>query len=127
MLLPDYWLQRPATTLNTTTQQQFDELYQQFAEKPQKNPLSYTLSAPKWQFLCYLAEHYQLALHGSGNPSINEFEPRQSNDLDDFGNQRAIYAAADGIWAMFFAIVDRNNYPMSVNTACIRMMTGDNP
>jgi hypothetical protein len=55
MLLPDYWLQRPVATLDATTQQQFNELYQQITEHPQQNPLSYTLSAPKWQFLCYLA------------------------------------------------------------------------
>jgi hypothetical protein len=127
MLLPDYWLQRPVATLDATTQQQFDELYQQITERPQQNPLSYTLSTPKWQFLCYLAEHYQLALHGSGNPSINEFEPRQPIDLTDFGNQKAVYAAADGIWAMFFAIVDRDNYPMSVSNACIRIMNDENP
>jgi hypothetical protein len=63
-----------------------------------------------------------LALHGSGNPAIDIFEPRQPVDLNAFGNQKAVFAAADGIWAMFFAIVDRDRFSMSVNNACIRVV-----
>jgi hypothetical protein len=127
MLLPDYWMQRPTVDLDNTIKQQFDELYRQIIEQPQEKPIAYTLSAPKWLFLCYLAEQYQLALHGSGNSAIEEFEPRQPIDLTEFGNQKAVYAAADGIWAMFFAVVDRDNYPMWVNNACIRIMNDENP
>jgi hypothetical protein len=84
------------------------------------------LSAPKWQFLCYLADQYQLAMHGSGNPAITRFEPRQANDISEFGNQKAVYAASDGIWAMFFAVVDRDHYPMSVSNACIQVVPAEN-
>jgi hypothetical protein len=125
MQLPDYWLQRPALPIDDNTRQQFDDLYQQILDKPQQ-PLSYTLSAPKWQFLCYLAEKYQLAMHGSGNPSITRFETRQANDISAFGNQKAVYAASDGIWAMFFAVVDRDRYAMSVSNACIHVVPGEN-
>ena len=59
-------------------------------------------------------------LHGSGDPNIALFEPRQSNDLNDFGNQKAIYAASDGLWAMFFAIVDRDRVT-SITNACVRL------
>ena len=75
---------------------------------------------PKWQFLCHLADHHDIALHGSGDPNIALFEPRQSNDLNEFGNQKAIYAASDGLWAMFFAIVDRERVT-SITNACIRL------
>ena len=126
MQLPDYWLQRPTIAFDDGTRQQFDDLYHQILEQPQE-PIAYKLSAPKWQFLCYLAEQYQLALHGSGNAAITRFEPRQANDISDFGNQKAIYAAADGIWAMFFAVVDRDHYPMSVNNACVRVFDNETP
>jgi len=59
-------------------------------------------------------------LHGSGDPDIALFEPRQSNDLGEFGNQKAVYAASDGLWAMFFAIVDRERVG-SVTNACVRL------
>jgi hypothetical protein len=43
-------------------------------------------------------------------------------DLSAFGNQKAVFAAGDGIWAMFFAIVDRERYKMSVNNACVQLV-----
>jgi hypothetical protein len=121
MNLPDYWLTRPSPEPDAATQQAFDALLDQAAARGPDAPIEYTLGAPKWQFLCHAAERRGLALHGSGNPAIVEFEPRQSNDLNEFGNQRAVYAAADGIWAMFFAIVDRDRYPMSISNACVRL------
>ena len=59
-------------------------------------------------------------LHGSGDPGIAVFEPRQAIDLNAFGNQKAVYAAGDGLWAMFFAIVDRDRIG-SVTNACVRL------
>jgi len=117
--IPDYWLPRPAMELDDATRLAFDELL----KAAQGNaPINYTLAVPKWQFLCYAAEHGGLAMHGSGNANIAEFEPRQSNDLNEFGNRKAVYAAADGLWAMFFAIVDRDRFSgMSITNACIRL------
>ena len=60
-------------------------------------------------------------MHGSGHATILEFEPRQSNDVDEFGNRKAVYAASDGIWPMFFAIVDRSRYNMTIMNAAIRL------
>jgi hypothetical protein len=74
----------------------------------------------RWQFLCHLADARGLVLHGSANPDIALFEPRQADDLGEFGNQKAVYAAGDGIWAIFFAIVDRPRIP-SVTNACVRL------
>lgn len=74
----------------------------------------------RWQFLCHLADARGFVLHGSGDSGIGVFEPRQANDLSAFGNQKAVYAAGDGIWAMFFAIVDRGRVA-SVTNACVRL------
>ncbi|HSL28287.1 MAG TPA: hypothetical protein VK900_03725, partial [Anaerolineales bacterium] len=82
--------------------------------------IPFTLPFPKWQFLCYLADHHNIAMHGSGNANIAQFEPRQSNDLNEFGSQKAVYAASDGLWAMFFAIVDRDRVT-SITNACVRL------
>ena len=121
MVLPDYWLPRPALQLDRTTQAAFDRLLTTALAQGNVPLLDYTLSAPKWQFLCYLAEHHAIALHGSGNPNITQFAPRQPVDLTSFGSQHAVYAADDGIWALFFAIVDRQRYPMSLLNACVRI------
>ncbi len=83
-------------------------------------PLVEVEPALRWQFLCHLADARGFVLHGSGDPGIDVFEPRQAIDLTAFGNQKAVYAAGDGIWAMFFAIVDRDRVT-SVTNACVRL------
>ena len=119
--LPDYWLQRPGAAPDEATRAAFDALLDETLARGGGPLIDYTLAAPKWQFLCHAADHRGLALHGSGQPDIAEFEPRQPSDLTDFGNQKAVYAAADGLWAMYFAIVDRDRYPLTLMNGCIRV------
>ncbi len=121
MILPDYWLTRPGVSFDERTQLAFDELLNTTLSIGGCPSIQFTLPWPKWQFLCYVADHHDIALHGSGNPHIALFEPRQSNDLNAFGNQTAVYAASDGLWAMFFAIVDRDRFALSVTNACVRL------
>ena len=119
-MLPDYWLSRPTTIFDQKTWMVFDELLNTTRNIGGCPTIEFNLPWPKWQFLCHLADQHGIALHGSGDPNIALFEPRQSNDLTEFGNQKAIYAASDGLWAMFFAIVDRERV-MSITNACIRL------
>ena len=120
MMLPDYWLTRPSVSFDEEVQKAFDELLDTNLSMGECPTISFTLPFPKWQFLCYVADHRNIALHGSGNPDIARFEPRQSQDLSGFGNQKAVYAASDGLWAMFFAIVDRDRVT-SITNACVRL------
>lgn len=118
--LPSYWMTRPNLSLEDETREAFEKLYAQ-SINGQSGPMDFTLPAPKWQFLSYLADHHDLAFHGSGDPNIETFEPRQPEDLTEFGNQKAVYASSDALWAMFFAIVDRDTYSMSLCNGCIRV------
>ncbi len=111
MTLPDYWLPRPPM--------QLDEDYAEQVLNSGPGWLEPTVA--KWQFLCYLADKKGYLLHGSGSPNIEMFEPRQSNDIAEFGNRKAVYAARDGIWPMFFAILDRTKYKMTIVNAAIRL------
>jgi hypothetical protein len=120
MILPDYWLTRPSVEFDESAKEAFDELLNTTLSSGECPTIAFTLSWPKWQFLCHLADRHDIALHGSGDPNIALFEPRQSNDLNDFGNQKAVYAASDGLWAMFFAIVDRDRVK-SITNACVRL------
>ncbi len=120
MILPDYWLTRPGKETGKAAQKAFDELFNTAVQAGGCPAIAYDLPWPRWQFLCHLADRMEIALHGSGNPDIALFEPRQSNDLNEFGNQKAVYAASDGLWAMFFAIVDRARVE-SVANACVRL------
>jgi hypothetical protein len=120
MMLPDYWLPRPPSKLDNETRSAFNALLAKTRSERSNTLIDYRLAAPKWQFLCHLADEHGIVMHGTGTPNIEIFEPRQSNDLNEFGNRKAVYGAGDGLWAMFFAIVDRQRV-MSVTNACIRL------
>jgi hypothetical protein len=121
MNLPEYWMPRPNLTIDPQTSKMIDQLLYRVKNTEGVTLIDYDLPVPKWQLLCYLADHYGIALHGTGTPDIQLFEPRPSNDLEAFGAQTAVYAATDGLWAMFFAILDREHYKMATSNACIRL------
>lgn len=123
-MLPDYWLPQPPMQVSDAYAAA-DYLFDTACTLGNIPLLDYNLPIAKWQFLACLAEHHGLAFHGSGNPDITEFEPRQPRDLSEFGNQKAVYAAGDGIWPIFYAITDVERYPMSVNNACARLVDGE--
>ena len=109
--LPPYWLSRPPFELTGELETTFEAI---FIEKitPGKAQYIKSLPAPKWVFLCWLTDTKNILLHGSGNTRISLFEPHSPNDdsPDDFSKQKAVFAAGDGIWPIFYAIMDRENY-----------------
>jgi hypothetical protein len=125
MNIPDYWLQRPSLDLDDIVKQSFDNIIQNIVQNGNNTIIQYALPVPKWKFLCYLSEQYSYVLHGSGENHITSFEPRQSNDVNPFGNQKAVYAAADGIWPIFYAICNRDQYKITINNACIYVIVQD--
>jgi hypothetical protein len=120
MQIPSCFLTQPEADWGAETIASFERLCTQFLED-RGAAIDYRLSAPKWQFLCHLCEQKEIVLHGSGETEITELEPRQSNDAAEFGNRRAIYAASDGIWAIYFAIVDRRRVTSLLN-GCARVV-----
>lgn len=122
MMLPDYWLQRPTIGIDSQIRSDIDRLFVRIKTAGTNTQIDYTFPIPKWQFLCYLADQHGVVLHGTGDRQIQVFEPRPSNDLSEFGAQTAVYAAGDGLWAMFYAILDRSHHPMSTSNACIRLV-----
>jgi hypothetical protein len=116
--LPDYWMPRPGPALTPAEQASCDETFDAMLAVGADQPFHYTSPIPKWQFLCHLTARRGIALHGSNNPGITELTPRHASDLHEFGAQNAVYAAGDGIWPMYFAIVDRSRVNTLIN-ACI--------
>lgn len=95
-----------------------------FSESLQNPGLDLTkhIPIPLWQFCCYLTDTHPVVLHGSKNPAITTFVPRRSFDRNPFGNRSAVFAASDGIWPMFFALVERDRYQLSLMNACFRVV-----
>jgi hypothetical protein len=121
MQLPRYYLPRPAFQLDAATIAACEALWTDISTSSQLIELHYALPIPRWQFLCYLADHKPVVLHGSGNPDLTALEPRQTDDVNEFGNRCAVYAASDGIWPIYFAILDREQYAMSLTNSCFRV------
>ncbi len=124
MILP-YLSPRPPMDTTPGTVPAFEQLYCDAVAAGLGKALDYTLPTPKWQFLCYLCDHKEVVLHGSGRPDIREFEPRKSNDAVEFGNRRAVYAASDGIWPIHFAAMNRDGPVTSLVNTCLRFVEPD--
>jgi len=117
---PSWWLPRPGAQPDVRTRRAFDALYAEAVAAGPSTAIDYRLDAPKWQFLCHLGDAGLVVMHGSGRDDIAQFEPRQSNDVSAFGAQRAVYASSDGIWPLFFAVIDRDGYDGTLVNASIR-------
>lgn len=80
--------------------------------------IEWQLPYPKHEFLQYLAMQEEFIFHGSKNMDITEFSTRRTsvelNDRSGRGNKQAVYGTHDGLWPMFFAIVDRQNLSGSI-------------
>jgi len=116
---PDDYLWVPMRPWPPAKVQAFEAVWQTVLASVPGTWLNYTSPYPKHEFLCYLAEHQAVLMHGSNNPEITLFEPRLQTDY--LGRPiRAVFATADGIWPMFFAIIKRQGYKGSLRNACFR-------
>jgi len=118
MEAPSFLLPRPRFDKTPEMMAAFEEL---LVSTSSGGIIEYSLPFPKWQFLSYICETKDLVLHGSQNLEIEVVEPRQANDIKTFSNQTAIYATTDGIWVLYFAILDRRKYPeMTLFNSCLQ-------
>lgn len=116
----DFLEPRPPMPTDAATLAAFDETFDAAVAAGGTEPINYRLAAPRWQFICHIADTRAVVLHGSGNPAITRFEPRQPEDTTEFGNCNAVYAASDGLWPMYFAILDRERHPMTLVNSAVR-------
>ena len=64
---------------------------------------------PKLEFLRWLTDHREVLFHGSGRDDLELLEPiRLSRDTQEFGNQQAVFATDDPVWATYFAVLRRH-------------------
>jgi len=67
------------------------------------------VSEPRLDFLRWLAENRAVVFHGSPRDDLLELSTeRQSRDSTAWGNQRAVYASTDPVWAIYFACLRRD-------------------
>ena len=83
MNLPSYFLKSPEIDDSPEVISSFERLFTEQVSDANGSHIDYSLSTPKWLFLNYLCDTKEVVMHGSGDPAIAEFEPRQSNEVVD--------------------------------------------
>lgn len=64
---------------------------------------------PRLDFLCWLAENRPVVFHGSPRDDLTELSTeRRSRDTTAWGDQQAVYASTDPVWAIYFACLRRD-------------------
>jgi hypothetical protein len=60
--------------------------------------------------LRWLAQRRGVVFHGSPLADLTELSTaRRSTDATEWGNQQALYASSDPVWAIYFAVLRRDN------------------
>jgi hypothetical protein len=119
---PDLYLPAPDLSLDDGKVQEFERLWAQASESETTCDIEYDSPYPKYEFLSYLVEHKNLLLHGSNHMSLEVVDPvRTSTSKAVWQKLDAVYACSDGIWPIFYAIVDRKNYSGSLRNECLRL------
>ena len=112
----------PVLTLNSQKIEAFEYLFLQTRRLGPAAIIDYNITYPKHEFLRYLVDRKQILLHGSNYPDLKVLLPvRFSTDARAAMNKQSIFAAADGILPMFFAIVDRENYVGTMSNGAYRL------
>lgn len=99
-------------------QAQFKELLQAALKRADGAWIDYHLPYPKHEFIQFVTGQDIIIFHGSNNMEIDEFQPiRKSMELFDEtgrGNLQGVYGTHDGLWSMFFAVVNRKQLKGSI-------------
>jgi hypothetical protein len=119
--MQSYLVTRPPNELSSEARAAFDALFDRAASPDRNGEIDYRLPWPRWQFICHIADTRPVIVHGSQDGGIAVFEPRKSNDAHPFGDRKAIFGASDGLWSMFYAILDRATHPMLLVNSAVRV------
>ncbi len=118
----------PPLRLDDAGRQAFAALLATILERRDGDWIEYGLPYPKHEFLRYVADQQLVLFHGSNHADIDEFRPRRSSyelrDQTGRGNQQAVYATHDGLWPLFFAVVDRQRLAGSIRNGVMYFQNG---
>ncbi|MHA7966743.1 hypothetical protein ACX93W_21770 [Paenibacillus sp. CAU 1782] len=85
--------------------------------------IEYTSHFPKQRFIQYIANNKNVLLHGSNQKSITEFEPRRQT-LHNGNYVDAVFATMDGIWPVFYSVLDKGKLVGNIRNGCLETRSG---
>ncbi len=96
----------------------YEELANHILEHREGLSSEWSLPWPKWHFIEWLTRRGDFIFHGSPLPDIETFAPRRTSveimDQGGSGNRAAVYGTPFGLWAMWFAVIDRTKIKGSI-------------
>ena len=112
----------PVLTLNNQKIEAFESLFLQTRRLGPVAFIDYNLTYPEHEFLRYLVDRKQILLHGSNYSDLKVLSPiRFTVDGRAAMNRETVFAAADAILPMFFAILDREKYVGTISNGAYRL------
>lgn len=112
----------PVLTLDSQKIEAFEYLFWEAQQLGPSALIDYNIPYPKHEFLRYLVDRKRILLHGSNHSSMKILLPvRFTTDARAAMNNESVFASADGVLPMFFAILDRDNYEGSMSIGAYRL------
>ena len=99
----------------------YEGVLAELREEPDGGPLE--VDPPRWRFVEWLTRQDAVIFHGSPREDIDVFRPvRSSVELMDHGgkgNLAAVYGTPFGLWALWFAVLDRSRLRGSIRNGVL--------
>ena len=112
----------PVLTLNSQKVEAFEYLFSEAQRLGPATLIDYNIPYPKHEFLRYLVDRKQILLHGSNFPDLKVLLPmRFTTDARTGMKSESVFAVADGIFPLFFAIINRENYVGTLSNGGYRL------
>ncbi|MBB6635290.1 hypothetical protein [Cohnella thailandensis] len=74
---------------------------------------------PKYRFIDFIIKEKNYVVHGSNNKEIHLFETRRQT-LYNGKYVDAVFASKDGIWSIFYAVLDRSKVVPNFRNGCFK-------
>lgn len=121
MLMTVLFYSSPKIVFSDREIDEFDRIFN--AAKNGDGLIEYTSQFPKQRFILYIAIHKNVLLHGSNHNGITEFEPRRQT-LYNGKYIDAVFATGDGIWPVFYAVLDKAKLIGNIRNGCLETRSG---
>lgn len=118
ILFRTLFLTAPTLCLDQEKKKDFEKLYEGLNSRENLEDMVYQSPYPKVDFLRYLALEKDVLFHGSNQFGMEVLQPKRQTDWNG-RLMEAVFSSGDGIWPMFFAIIDQQHYRGSVRNGCL--------
>jgi hypothetical protein len=116
-------LEAPPLELDPDEETRYERLLADMLESPDGDWLDLG-DGPRWSFVEWLTRQEAVIFHGSPKADIDRFVPVRNSvevmDRGGKGNLAAVYGTPVGLWALWFAVIDRSGLRGSIRNGVQR-------